>query len=332
MVQMTETLFDDSFQPGGGPGWVTPDYSPEALVHQRVFELPWNPVTGYDRAYLMLCARENNHDTGFIAMTSNTGVDYIQHGSFSGWAQRGILKANYNPADHPDIDDEDGIIYEPYREDPVFADLSRTDLFSRNRFVLIGNEIMRFQSSEAYGSGWIRLTGVVRGVLNTTQTSHTTGAEVWLFELSNNILTGITSDDFYVKMLPYFTSEIVSEAAADAEHVQPTDKALEVWPPHRLVVTRSGSSCTAEWWPTNKESVGAGMAGTSQLDSDPMLYDQDFDTIANASSLVVAGTTRSYTDASQHTFQVRARRNGRYSSYISVTVGTGDGDYYSDGW
>lgn len=331
MIQMIETLFDDNFQTAGGPGWITPDYSPDTLVKQRVFEMPYNPLKLHGRAYLLLAARANSHDTGFVAMTSNTGVDYVVQGSFSTWAQYGTLSVQY-PSTTYEIDDEVGIIYTPYREDPVFASISRTDLFSRQRFVLIGDELMRFQAVSAYESNKIRLTGIVRNVLNTTRATHNVSAPVWVFELGTNIMTGITSDDFYVKMLPFFLSEVVDPAVASPVHVIPTDLASIPWAPYRVVVTRSGSSCTAEWWPTNQDTLGAGNAAPSQLDSDPMLFDQDFDTRYNgANDLVVVGTTRAYTQAGSHTFQVRSRLSGQQSAYVNVTVGAGDGSYYG-GW
>jgi len=144
-VQMVETLFDDTYQPGGNPGWVVPDYTPAALVHQEVFELPYNPLTLHPQAFLLLAARVHNFETGFYCLTSNTGTDYLNVGAFSGWSQYGVLDETY-PADTYSIDDETGILYTPYREDPIFSSISRTDLFSRNRYALMGSEIVRFQS------------------------------------------------------------------------------------------------------------------------------------------------------------------------------------------
>jgi hypothetical protein len=61
-----------------------------------------------------------------------------------------------------------------------------------------------------------------------------------------------------------------------------------------------------------------------------MVFDQDFETYraSETPTVIVAGTTRTYTLAGAHTFYVRARKDGYNSAYVSVIVGAGDGTYY----
>lgn len=330
-IQMIETLFDDSYVPGGDPGWIAPDYSPDPLVHQAVFELPYNPMHLHDRAFLLLAARVNSFETGFKALVSNTGVDYEDKGAFSGWSQYGVLAETYVATTYS-IDDDIGILYTPYREDPVFSTISRTNLFSTARFALLGGtEIVRFQGVVPEGVSNYRLTGIIRGVWNTPVSQHNAAASIWLFTISLNILQGITSDDFYVKLLPFFEGDVVDAVLASATHVTPTSKAATPWPPVRIVAVRSGTSISAEWWPTTQDNEGAGRASAdSQTDVEPKQYDGDFETYYTGESpfTIVAGTVRAYTKSAAHTFFIRARRAGYLSTWVSISIGAGDGTYY----
>ena len=329
-VQMIETLFDDNYNPGGNPGWISPDYSPDTLVHQAVFELSYNPITLHSRAFLLLAARVNSFETGFQSLVSNTGVDYENKGSFSGWSQYGVLGETYVATTYS-IDDDVGILYTPYREDPIFSTISRTNLFSVSRFALLGTEIVRFQNVVPEGANSYRLTGIIRGVWNTPVSQHNSASSIWLFTISQNILEGVTSDNFYVKMLPFFEGEVVDASLASATNVIPTSKAATPWPPVRIVVVRSGSDCSAEWWPTTQDNEGAGVASAdSQTDQDPKVYDGDFETYYTGESpyIIIAGTIRNYTKVGVHTFYIRARRTGYLSDWVSLTVGAGDGTYY----
>lgn len=328
-IQMIETLFDDNYLPGGNPGWIAPDYTPDKLVHQDVFELPYNPITLHEQSFLLLAARVNSFETGFKGLVSNLGVDYQDKGAFSGWAQYGVLDETYLATTYS-IDDDVGILYTPYREDPIFSTISRTDLFSVSRFALLGTEIIRFQTVTPEGANSYRLTGVIRGVWNTPVAQHNAATSIWLFTITQNILQGITSDNFYVKMLPFFAGTVVDASLASAEHVIPTSKAATPWPPVRIVAVRSGADVSAEWWPTTQDKEGAGRASADvQTDQEPKVYDGDFETYyASTTHVFVDGTTRNYSQSGVHNFYVKARRNGYVSSSVGVLVEAGDGTYY----
>jgi len=334
-IQMVEDIIDDNYIEGGDPLWTRPVVEPEALVKQQLFELPYHPDYGHARAYLCLCARENSFETGWRTFVSTTGTDYQNYGVFQGWSQNGTLDETY-VATTNEIDDDIGILYTPYRDDPFVDSIGRADLFALERYAIIGDEIMKFQTVTPVGSNSYRLTGVVRGLFNTDIVQHNSGATIWLtYPRPGNILTGVGADDFYVKFAPFYGDNIIDLSDASAIHFTSAsieDKASTPWPPCAIKATRSGSSVSLEWWPTNQDNPGAGIvAASSQTTTVPMLYDQDFEAYNSIDGIgavaVVDGTTDNYNTASGFTYYVRARWNGRVSDWVSVVVGTGDGDY-----
>lgn len=131
---------------GGIPSWTPPDLTPEPLRHARLFELPRNPETGGESAVLVLAARERLTEDGLLVERSSTGTDYAVAAALSApWAQYGTLAEAY-PADTLEVDDERGLLYLPYKEDPAFGPVSRTELFEARRMALIDDELLLFQT------------------------------------------------------------------------------------------------------------------------------------------------------------------------------------------
>ncbi|MFR3457210.1 MAG: phage tail protein [Bilophila wadsworthia] len=147
----------------GIPPWSAPDLSPVPLRHARLFELPRNPETGSEPVVLVLAARELLSEEGVLVERSATNADYSPVGLLSApWAQYGTLAEAY-PASTLAVDDTQGLLYRPYKEDPAFGPVSRTDLFGARRMALVGDELMLFQTVVLEGSETTRLSGVVRG-------------------------------------------------------------------------------------------------------------------------------------------------------------------------
>ncbi len=331
-IQMVERLFDSNYQSGGESEWTNPDYTPSPLVYQKVFELPYNPVTMRARGFLMLGARVHSFETGFLVRTSPSGTDYETSANLTTWAQYGTLDATY-PIDTLEIDDDIGILFTPYRDDPEFGTIDRTTLFSKARYALVDSEIMKFQSYTPEGSTQVRLLGVCRGIMNTTIAVHNSATPIWLFNLDNNIMTGITSDNFYTKFLPYFGSKTVEESAASTTYTTIADTAKQPWPVLRIEAVRSGSTVDITWYPVNQDNLSAGAGAsspTAQTDQTPFLYDQDFESYYASTYEVETGTTRQIDNAASFGFQIRARYNGNVSAFVTVSVGAADGIYISD--
>ena len=116
---------------------------------------------------LVLAARELLSEEGVLVERSATNADYSPVGLLSApWAQYGTLAEAY-PASTLAVDDTQGLLYRPYKEDPAFGPVSRTDLFGARRMALVGDELMLFQTVVLEGSETTRLSGVVRGYMNT---------------------------------------------------------------------------------------------------------------------------------------------------------------------
>lgn len=326
--QMVETLFDTHFESTGGVYFVPPDYTVEDLEHVRVFEMPYRHDLGHSSRFLLLAARKKNIEEGFHVYVSPSGTDYIYYGPRRTFSQRGTLDEEY-PDSTLSIDDDQGILYTPYKFHPSFSTVSRTELFMEMRFVIIGSEIIGFEKVAPEGESSYRLKGCIRGMFNTPVQTHAASTEIWLTEPGDNFLGEMTSSDFYVKMLPFFGSNMAAIETAEVVHVTVTNKARTPWPPCRIEAVRTGASVAIKWWPTDQDHTGAGVyAGDMQTDQDPFLYTGDFEAWKGAGSHeFIDGVTKNISDATAFTFYVRARYSGKVSDTVSVYVNTSDGTY-----
>ncbi len=328
LVQVLEGLFDDNYAAGGAPRWVTPTSSPRPLAHARILELPYNAITGRDRTFLSLAARQCE-ETSLVVMVSRSGTDYASHAELSTFAQHGTLDEEY-PASTLSIDDTRGIRFTPTRDDPEFGSVSRGELFCTMRVAVVGNELLGFQTVTPEGSAGFRLTGVIRGLLNTPVETHVAGSELWLTTIGKNLITDVAANDFFVKLLPRFGSEVLDPGSAAAIHVTGASLALVPWPPSRVKVTRAGSALSVKVWPTTQDFEGAGVRdGAVQADQDPPALDHDLQwrTSFDATVRTETGAEWTLTHAGAFDLSVRAMRNGSASAWQVVTVGAADGTY-----
>jgi len=334
--QMVEDIFDSEFgivKPQND-FWVTTDYTPAKFVHSQIFELPWNPITKSDPYYAFLGARvaQETICTNLKSIVSaTTNFDNIP--SFESFSQYGTLDAIY-PATTYAIDDEIGIIYTPYRNDPDPVDLRRADLFQMKRIVLIDNELMAFQYQLPYGTDkQFQLLGVIRGLFGTTIAAHAVNAGMWIFNPEHCALSLTDATPFWVKMLPGSNVGIVDAATVTAIAVTPTQKAKTPVAPNFIEATRNASNnVTVTWYPCVREYTGAGfLAETISTDSWPFDFDGDFEyKIANSAPTVIATCTLTFTQAGALTFYVRHKINGVYSAWASLTVGAAAGHYLQE--
>lgn len=220
--QLLSTLFDGSFQVGGSTQASTPTYAPSPLVYQKVFELPYTLAYGTSPAFLVLGARPGTEELFGVYISYDGGIGYTLFQSATQWAQRGTLLYDYNSGATGNID----LAF--FREDPVFASLSDSEFPYTERFALIGNELVRFQTvTPGSGDNDLVLGGIIRGVFNTPVESHFQDDEIWLFSLVDSIvLQGITAGNFHLKFVPVSGSAAADIALCSAIPVTAENKAL----------------------------------------------------------------------------------------------------------
>lgn len=329
LVQSVEdAASDDNYAAGAGSQWATPSYAPVVLDDQGVFELPYNTRTGVEPAYLILAARHAS-ETSAVVQTSVTGSDYETKMEITSFSQYGTLSETY-AADTYSIDDVVGLLYTPAREDPVFDTIARADLFASLRFAIVDDEIIAFQTVTPEGVASYRLTGCIRGILNTPVQAHASGSPVWLARLAGNVLTGVNAGGFYVKILPAFGTVTVAAALATPVAVAYAAKAATPWAPSRVVVTKVGATNSVVVSPATRlyDGAGARAPGTSTDKEDPDFVGT-FEHYTSLSATVVSESVSSF-DVSQSgalTLYVRANVSGRTSAWVSVAIGAGDAEY-----
>lgn len=334
--QFLETLFDDEYSVGGTTDWTTPTYTPVPLAYERVVELPYTEMYGESPAYLCLGARVGQED-GFSVLYSPDGSDYTTQQTVDTFAQYGTLDENYT-ADTETIDDDIGILFTPYRNDPSFDSISRSALFSNLRFAILVNtsndeyELVAFEDITPEGSSSYRLTGVIRGLLNTDVTTHySANTEIWLVNLLNNVVTGITPTNFYMKFVPFSGTNEASAAACSAISVSGESLAAQPWPPTLIEVVKSGATNTVDVTPTTRTYIGAGAReGAAQTDQDPPSFEGGFQWYTSVDSTVNTETSYTFavTQAGGFTLYVRSIVSGFTSDWKSVVVGAADDTYY----
>lgn len=214
-IQMTESMFDQSYVPGGAPKWTRPDYSPSPLAHQKIHEQPY--TTGAPN-YFALGARSGNHETGMRLMISPDGNDYKAYCNITRFAQRGLLKAPL-PSSEEHYDTTNKIIYEPSLDDIDFPNISNAELSRSGRLALIGSELIGFELYQpGTNQGEYEISNLWRGAVGSIIDSHSDEAEVWIF-YADGLVFSPPYADFYVKLLPYTETAILDQDEAQEIHV-----------------------------------------------------------------------------------------------------------------
>lgn len=327
--QVTETLFDDIFQPSGGSYNVPQVSTLEEFDNVRFFELPYTSQYGFEVALLCLVNREKGFETSFklqISQVIDSG--YQDMAVFSNFSQAGFLAEEYPLTRNIDL--EQGILYTPALKDPRFNTISGAELFTMPRYAIIGDEILAFQTVTNEGSD-VRLTNVIRNLFNTTRAIHTIGQQIFLVNLGANVLQGIPFSSFYAKAIPQFGADIFDPSLVTPILVTLTNKAKKPRPPGYVLVTRIGSSITVEIWPNTPDIDGFGNGLPSIVltpSSPPYPFNGDFLLDYETGTLVLTTTSiGNFTKSGAFTLTINARRFNLSSEDYTVSVGATDGEY-----
>ena len=332
-IQFSESLFDDIFLTAGGGqyGLIKQDLQVTAFTHVKVFELPYNSITGFEPSFLILAAREKGFETSYIVQFSdNASADFESVEEYTTFSMRGTLNADYS-GDGTTIDDTVGIDFTFFNFDPEFDNLSRQQLFATPRIAIVNDEIMLFQNITLTGTSTATLTGVVRGLFHTPVQSHSAGDEIWLTTIADNVLQNIPYDSFFVKVLPKFVDNIVSPGAVAAKSATKQNKALEPRNVGRIRAVKVGSNVDLQLHPSIPGIPGAGdLSPVEAYGGAPYnIGDAAFEVTGD-----VPATPLQYSDSFTvtpttfpATITIKTVQNNKFSSGISVTIQNVDGVY-----
>ena len=330
-IQVSETLFDDKWT-NIGTGidtWVRQLLPAVALTKTRIMEVPRTMVTDNPSLYIF-AAKENGHENKITLYHSPDNANYTKVATFTSFAKFYTLQSAYSGTTY-DLDDEVGITLTPFKTDYVVDSLTRTQLFSYNRFIIIDNEIMKFQTVTLNGNGTITLSGIIRGALNTTKAAHSAGASAWIVENSDAIYTpsnGIING--YYKIVPSTKVSTFNIASISAISVGNPVYARIPFSISRIQAVRVGSSVTVTVSSRDMSLTGAGISSSNYYytnsDSD-VVVEWKYSTDSSYTQLLMQQGVFTVTNAAAFTINVRAKEFGLYTSVVNLTVPAADGTY-----
>ena len=329
--QIQDGVYTEEGYTAGGSYWEPPDTAPYEAPEQAVYELPYIFDGSQQSRYMVLVHRQTPAHTAYDVYISTDDSDYSLLMTGYAWSCHANLDVQYSSATDY-IDEDVGITITPTSPEleDVLVSVSRAELFEPQNICLIDDELMSYQTVTDLGGGQYRLTGVIRGLLNTTIATHTVDSDVWLFNITPDQIAIIPYGDFYIKIVPYVSpsNKIVTVDDVTAIHVTSTQLLQTPWPVSRIEVVKSGSTNDVTVWPTSKVYTGAGaFDGDVQTDNWPPSFEGEILHSIGSGYTAETSAEFSITQAGGFTLSIIHRRNGRSSSVAQVVVGSGDGTY-----
>lgn len=329
LLQNTDILFDDTYVDPTIP--TPPEFKIQLnpFTKIRVYELDYTTQYGYEPAYLIMVARETGYETGFGVFVSKDDSNYELVGIGENFSIHGTLQTAY-PNTTYDLDDTVGFTFRPslnYEDTPLT--LSRTNLFLENRVIIVDNEIMAFQNYAPSGTQDYNITGIVRGVLYTSKANHNSGANAYITTVAYNVFQLPNIGTFYLKIVPLCFDTFGALDTATRITVTPQNIAKTPLPVSRIRAVRSGSTVTVDLYPITKEYAdGAGKYNAdSYTDQYPILVEGQFLVTYGSTTATFSTPNFTITQSGAFTLSVKHFNNGLYSSAVSLSVGSADGEY-----
>ena len=331
-IQVAETMFDDKWVNigTGADTWVREVQKPVVLTKQRIMEVPRNAYTD-DPTIMILTSRETDYETEFYLFYTPDGNNYTLLKKYSAFSMYATLKVAYS-ANTYDIDDSDtGMVVQFYRTSYEVDSLSRSGLFSKNRLLIVDNEIMKFQTVVLNEDGTATLKGIIRGAMNTVKATHSVNAAVWIVDDLGCTWTPADGNIAgYYKICPRNLVGTLPIESASAITVPASTLAKKPFAISRINATRSGSVVNFLVGVRDMTSAGAGVSPSTSFvvnsDSDVIIeWKLSTDTVWTI--LPVQTGAFSVTNAGSFTVNVRAKEFGIYTSTVNLAVGTTDGNY-----
>lgn len=277
-----------------------------------------------NNALLLLAERKLGIERTFDIYWSSDGLVYRFGGNYSGFSFHGVLDVDYTDETN-DIDDTIGatIEFAASIDTSYLSSLTRPELFTTNRFLVIGDELVKFQTATSLGVNKYKLLGILRK----DKEEHLIGEDCYVGIIDENVITSIPSKGpIYLKFLPRTWWEVLDDdTAINIDYEFKPEKIS------RLCCTRSGSDVSVEIVP-NTQSVeyGYGIGDPDDVidPEHPMpINGQILVSKDSGTYTVQTSTLYNISDANAFTLAVKHRFNGKESDIVSVSVGTDDGIY-----
>lgn len=302
-----------------------PDYTPIPFTEQDVIEAPY--VLSETIKAIPFAKREAATDLGMQVHTSVDGSSYNKVDTVNNIQAYGELTVAYDIGDT--IDTTIGLQIDfPTTDIDNFETISFADaLAGETNMILVGDEIMTFQTITPTGGTGYALTNVIRGRYGTDQEDHLIGAKVWL--ATKNI--GMVSDSGFLpqaqrdfKLLPYNQKFVGAIADATPINYTFTGKALTPFKPINFVcndvsfASRYTSDCVLEWSPRKRgEGAGIGTPGVVLAETDR----EGFFEIEVWVSAALVRTTTAIDDVTwTYTSAMNITDNGSLASEITFKI------------
>ena len=186
------------------------DISISALTNVQVFEVSY-ALSGNEINILTVAARETGKEVGYKVYISTDNSTYEYVGACSSYTPHATLVDDYITTTNKIDDTSTGMVVEFTNTDySSLETCTRAELFSGTNLMMIGNEILGWETITPISGDQYRITGVIRGRLDTEQEAHSTDADVWFVNTNffgqfkiDSYSKGSIGQTRYFKFVPY---------------------------------------------------------------------------------------------------------------------------------
>ncbi|TCL74251.1 putative tail protein [Hydrogenispora ethanolica] len=209
-------------------------YKPPAQIPvQRLIELPYQVAEGEERFVAALAV--NPGDAFGYQIWNDDGDGFSQSGVGDLFTPAGILTTSYPQA--TDAVDETGMDLESLQGMDYLRSVTNDAMMSGVNLLLVGDEIMAWQTIEKLDERRYRIRGIVRGVMDTVPLNHESGALAWFISAGTGLVTpeALASDRMIIaKLLPFNMNGVAALDGAEASSLTTRSRAFRPYPPGRV--------------------------------------------------------------------------------------------------
>ena len=312
----------------GKPLWQDIDLTPQALDSVYAVNFRYGKYRDWTVGkipVLIAPAKKTLQELGYDVYYSLDGIAYHYLQTCYGYFYSGTLKEAY-PETTYTIDDQQGILIDFDDGNFPLDNITRGELFSSQRVIIIGNEIMKFQTATEEGD-YFRLLGVVRG---DTKTAHNIDDVVIIGNIDDSVVYLPIATKIWLKICPRTARGVLDLADVTAIEFTPNTKLDTI---ERLKATRSSDEITLEIWPNINANRGCGI-GSADVICDTVPHPFSFTgsfilTIGINDPIAINTTKYDYTLSGEHNISLVQQYAGLQTVAKTLTIGADDGEYIS---